>query len=104
MDQVQLKMNESKTEFIYFGGSRQLEKCITNTIYVNGEDIKWYNVTRYPGAYLDSTLSFKEHIEVKCKVGMLNLLRIRAARHLVEPSYLPLFSTIFAAIFCAHCS
>ena len=29
MDQVQLKMNDSKTEFIYFGGPRQLEKCIT---------------------------------------------------------------------------
>ena len=32
MDHVQLKMNERKMEFIFFGGSRQLEKCITNTI------------------------------------------------------------------------
>ena len=38
MDQVQLKMNESKTECIYFGGSRQLEKHISNTINVYGED------------------------------------------------------------------
>ena len=30
MDVVRLKMNNSKTEFIYFGGSKQLEKCITN--------------------------------------------------------------------------
>ena len=40
MDQVSLKMNESKTEFIYFGESRQLEKCITSTINVSGEDIQ----------------------------------------------------------------
>ena len=73
-------MNESKTESIYFGGSRQLEKCITNTININGEDIQWVNVTRYLGAYLDSTLSFNEYIEVKCKAAMLNLLKIRAAR------------------------
>ena len=80
MDLVQLKMNESKTEFIHFGGSRQLEKCITNTINLNGEDIQWSNVTRYLGVYLDLTLSFKEYIKVKYKVDMLNLLRIRAAR------------------------
>ena len=69
-------MNESKTIFISFGGSRQLEKCINNTIIINGEDIQWSNVTRYLGAYLDSTLSFKEHINVKCKVAMLNLLKL----------------------------
>ena len=79
IDQVQLKMNKSETEFIYFGGSRHLEKCITNTISVNGEDIQWTNITRYLGAYLDSTLSFKEHIKAKCKVAMLYLLKIRAA-------------------------
>ena len=36
MDAVRLKMNNSKTEFIYFGGSKQLEKCMTSQINVNG--------------------------------------------------------------------
>ena len=76
MDQVQLKINESKTEFIYFGGSRQLEKCLTITINVNGEDIQQSNVTRHLGAYLESTPSFKECSKVKCKVAMLNLLKL----------------------------
>ena len=76
MDQVQLKMNESKTEFIYFRGSRQLEKCITIIINVNDEDIQWSNVTRYLGTYLDSTLSFREHIKMTCQVAMLNLLKL----------------------------
>ena len=39
MDQVCLKINESKTELIYFGGNRQLEKCISHKIDVYGEDI-----------------------------------------------------------------
>ena len=30
MDMVRLKMNPSKTEFIYFGGKQQLGKCVTD--------------------------------------------------------------------------
>ena len=79
MDQVHLKMNESKTEFIYFGWPSQVDKCIT-TINVNGEEIERANITKYLGAYLDSKLDFKEHINTKCKAAMLNIYRIRAAR------------------------
>ena len=39
MNAMQLKMNDNKTEFIYFGGPKQLEKCIINQINVNGEMI-----------------------------------------------------------------
>ena len=42
--------------------------------------MQWSNVTRYLGAYLDSTLNFKEHIKVNCKAAMVNLLKFRAAR------------------------
>ena len=64
IQQSEKSTKESKTEFIYLGGYRQLEKCITNIITINGEDIQWNNVTKYLGAYLDSTLSFKEHIKL----------------------------------------
>ena len=80
IDQVHLKMNDSKTEFIYFGGRRQLEKCISHKIDVNGEDIQRVELTRYLGAYLDLSLNFKEHIKMKCKTAMIKLLKIRAAR------------------------
>ena len=79
MDQVRLKMNESKTEFIYFGWPSQLEKCIGTSINVNGEEIMRTNTTKYLGAYLDSKLDFKEHIKIKCKAAMLNIYKIRAA-------------------------
>ena len=80
MDAVQLKMNNNKTEFIYFGGPRQLEKCTNNQINVNGEQILRSQLTRYLGAYLDSALNFKQHIKIKCKAAMLNLLTIKAPR------------------------
>ena len=39
MDQVHLKLNESKMEFIYFGWPSQLGKCVATTIDVNGKTI-----------------------------------------------------------------
>ena len=73
-------MNDSKTEFIYFGWPSQLGKCCIDKIDVNGIEVERSYSTRYLGAYLDSELDFKEHIKIKCKVAMLNLHRIKAAR------------------------
>ena len=47
---------------------------------INGEIIQRSHITRYLGAYLDTALNFKEHIMIKCKAAMLNLLKIKAAR------------------------
>ena len=76
VDAVWLKMNDSQTEFIYFGGPRQLEKCIVNQININGEITQRSHITRYLGAYLDSALNFKEHIKTKSKAAILNIIRI----------------------------
>ena len=62
MNQVHLKLNEAKTEFIYFGWPHQLGKCITTTIDVNGETITRASITKYLAAHLDSALNFKQHI------------------------------------------
>ena len=80
MDQVCLKLNEPKMEFVYFGGPNQLGKCVTTTIDVNGETITRASITKYLGAHLDSALNFKQHIKIKCKAAMFNLQRICAAR------------------------
>ena len=80
MDQVRLKMNDSKTEFIYFGWPSQLGKCKIDSINVNGESVERTHTTKYLGAHLDSKLDFKQHIMIKCKAAMLNLHRIKAAR------------------------
>ena len=80
MDAVGLKMNDNKTEFIYFRGPRQLGKCIINQINVNGQQIPRSHLTRYLGAYIDSALNFKQHIKTKCKADVLNLLKFKATR------------------------
>ena len=36
MDAVHIKLNESKTEFIYFGSRQQLRKCQNKTINISG--------------------------------------------------------------------
>ena len=38
------------------------------------------HLTRYLGAYPDSALNFKQHIKIKCKAAMLNLLKIKVTR------------------------
>ena len=76
MDAVRLRLNESKTEFIYFGSGQQLKKFNKNTIRVIEETINRCSTVRYLGAYPDSKLSFKEHIKTKCKSAVLNVIRI----------------------------
>ena len=57
IDVIWMKMNDNKTEFICFWGSRQLEKCTINQIKVNGEQIPRSHLTRYLRAYLDLALT-----------------------------------------------
>ena len=40
MDQIRLKMNNSKTKFIMFSSRQMLQKCVTTKLDVNGSNIK----------------------------------------------------------------
>ena len=83
MDETRFKMNPSKTEFIYFSNTKQLQKCTSNSINVAGDLIVRSEVIRYLGVWLNSTLNFKTHITNKCKAAILNFLRIRSIHHLL---------------------
>ena len=67
MDGNRLKMNDSKTEFIMFSSRKMLTKCTTTDININGTRVKRENIIRYLGVWLDSVLSFKYHVKIKCK-------------------------------------
>ena len=67
MDEMRLKMNPSKTEFIYFGNAVQLWKCAISAIDAAGDLILRTDTIRYLGVWLDSTLNFKTHVTKKCK-------------------------------------
>ena len=74
MDSVCLKMNESKMEFTYFRSTSQVGKCSITQIDVNGNQIERSEKARYLVAYLDRTLSMKDHVKTKCKAAMINVL------------------------------
>ena len=84
MDETHLKMNPSKTEFIYSGFSKQLSKCTIEEINIAGDLIPRTNIIKYLGVWMDSSLTYKTHVMKKCKVAMLNFIRIRNIRHLLS--------------------
>ena len=80
MDAVKFKLNETKTEFVYFGGRHQLVKTQRDTININGEIIQCTNKIKYLGGHLDSSLTFKDHIIAKSKAATINIIKIRNIR------------------------
>ena len=84
MDQTRLKMNPSKTEFIYFGHPKQLCKCEVSEISIAGDLIQRVDLIRYLSVWMDSSPNFKQHITKKCQCAMINLLKMRHIRHLLD--------------------
>ena len=80
MNENRLKMNNSKTEVIFFGSRQHLLKCNTTSINVNGEDISRGGNIKYLGAVLDEQLNLKQHITNKSRIAMYNLHRIKLIR------------------------
>ena len=80
MNANKLKMNTAKTEFIMFGSKKQLDKCTSKSININGDEIRSENCIRYLGAFLDDKLNFKQHVKNKCRVAMMNYFRIKCIR------------------------
>ena len=80
IDGNRLKMNDSKTEFIMFGSRKMLTKRTTTDININGTRVKRENIIRYLEVWLDSVLSFKYHVKIKCKSAMFNLVCIKRLR------------------------
>ena len=77
MDVVRLQLNESKTEFIYFGSRQQLKKCTFNKININGKTIQRSDTVKYLGGHLDQHLNSKKHVATKCKAAKINMWKIR---------------------------
>ena len=63
MDQMRLKLNIDKTEYIQFGSRQQLNKIDTTTPFnADGDFIQISNVIRYLAGYMDCNLNFKDLI------------------------------------------
>ena len=80
MNQNRLKMNTEKTEFIIFGSGQNLPKCSTKNINICGDMVEHSNKIRLLGMWLDTGLTFKHQISMKCCMAMFNLQKIRQIR------------------------
>ena len=83
MNQNRLKMKTEKTEFIIFGSGQNLPKCSAKNINVCGDIVECSNKIRLLGTWLDTGLTFKHRISMKCRMAMFNLQKIRQIRPLL---------------------
>ena len=87
MKHNRLKMNDTKTEVIYFGNQVQLDKCNLSSLKVGTSEVDASQTIKYLGVTLDTNMTFTKHIKAKCKIASYNLYRIRKIRkYLTEDS------------------
>ena len=98
MDAVHLKLNESKTEFIYFRSQHLLQRCNAENIKVINETITRSNKVKYLGGTLHSSLQFKTPITNKYKAAMVNLIWIKKHQKIHRQGHVPHICQITSTI------
>ena len=76
MDSNRSKLNNSKTELAAFASRHHMEKVSDDGIDINNSIIERSPCVKYLGVHLDSVLSMKEHITNKCRIAMINIIRL----------------------------
>ena len=84
MSMNRLKMNPTKTEFIYFGSRQMLSKCVRENIQVVDDVVEISHKIKTLGVWFDSELSFRYQIDEKCKLAYLNIRNIRSIRKFIS--------------------
>jgi len=84
MSSNRLKMNPTKTEVIFFGSDHTLRKNPVSTINVAGDDIQAIVSLKYLGAHLDSSLTFEDFIQHKCRTAITNIKNIHQIRNYID--------------------
>ena len=75
-----LKINDSKTEFIIIGSNQQLNKLQQSSITVGNSTVESVSSVRNLGVLFDQNLSMKSHIMNICKKGFYQIYRLRQIR------------------------
>ena len=65
-----------KMELILFGSRYHLPKHETSSINICGDIAVKSSKIKLLGVWLDENLSFKSHINIKCRTAMYNLQQI----------------------------
>jgi hypothetical protein len=80
MDANKLKMNSSKTEFMYIGSWQQLCKCNYASSDMVGTKVLRSAHVKYLGVVIDENLTLQKHNAAKCRVAALNIQYISSIR------------------------
>ena len=80
MTNNRLKLNASKTEFIWFGSARSLAKCSFGSIVVNGTSIHPSGTVRNLGVILDPSLSLAAHVTKLTGTLYFHIRQLRTIR------------------------
>ena len=80
MTNNRLKLNASKTEFIWFGSARRLAKCTFESIVINGSSILPFKTARSVGVVLDPSLSLASHVTKLTSTLYFHIRQLRTIR------------------------
>ena len=80
MTNNRLKLNASKTEFIWFGSARRLARCTFELIVINGSSILPSKTVRNLGVVLDPSLSLASHVTKLTSTLYFHIRQLRTIR------------------------
>ena len=80
MSSNRLRLNASKTEFIWLGSTRRLVRCTFDPVFINGDTILPSRTVRDLGAYIDSGLNFDEHVARLTRTCYFQIRQLRSIR------------------------
>ena len=75
-----LKLNASKTEFIWFGSAHRLAKCTFESIVIIGSSILPSKTDRNLGVVLDPSLSLASHVTKLTSTLYFHIRQLRTIR------------------------
>ena len=84
MQGMQLKMNNSKTEYIVIGTPQQLAKRTNMAINIGANEVHELNCVRNLGAYFDKHVTMEQHVKSKCRVTYEQLYNIGKVRKYLD--------------------
>ena len=73
-------LNASKTEFIWLGSTRRLAGCTFDPIIISGVPIQPSSTVRDLGAYIDSGMSFTDHVTRLTRTCFFHIRQLRSIR------------------------
>jgi hypothetical protein len=81
MSRNRLKLNASKTEFIWFGSARRLPRCTFDSLVIGDSTLHQSASVRNLGVILDPSLSLSIHISKLVSTSFYHMRQLRCIRH-----------------------